>query len=383
LTFCTQLTSLYPLEVFVFTKMFYKYGICLTITLVLTQSVVESAFYGDLPDVSDVDQTLRLERMNEWPQKKSAKEVENWPTADTLKLMGQVAGVATSRDNNVHVFHRVERIWDRNTFDMNNVFSERNGPPIQNDTILVLDPNDGKVIKSWGGKRFYLPHGISVDPQGNIWLTDVALHQVFRFKRDQLDEPDLTLGERFVPGADEKHFCKPTDIAISSSGMVYISDGYCNSRVMIFSPEGHFITQFGLSDQMVVSHSLTLLETEDLICVADRENRRILCYTAGLSGERRPGKLVFNVQHKHLGRVFAIDHIGDILLAINGPEGNGVAPKGLSLDLATEQLVDVWEPTTELFEEPHDLAVSADSTSFFVSQISLKSHKKLFKFTIV
>ncbi|CAG2183915.1 unnamed protein product, partial [Oppiella nova] len=142
------------------------YGICLTITLVLTQSVVESAFYGDLPDVSDVDQTLRLERMNEWPQKKSAKEVENWPTADTLKLMGQVAGVATSRDNNVHVFHRVERIWDRNTFDMNNVFSGRNGPPIQNDTILVLDPNDGKVIKSWGGKRFYLPHGISVDPQG-------------------------------------------------------------------------------------------------------------------------------------------------------------------------------------------------------------------------
>ena len=60
-----------------------------------------------------------------------------------------------------------------------------------------------------------------------------------------------------------------------------------------------------------------------------------------------------------------------------------MAPKGLSLDLATEQLVDVWEPTSELFEEPHDLAVSADSTSFFVSQISLKSHKKLFKFTIV
>jgi peptidylamidoglycolate lyase len=55
-----------------------------------------------------------------------------------------------------------------------------------------------------------MPHGISIDPQGNIWLTDVALHQVFRFKRDQLNEPDLVLGERFVPGDDSKHFCKPT-----------------------------------------------------------------------------------------------------------------------------------------------------------------------------
>lgn len=55
-----------------------------------------------------------------------------------------------------------------------------------------------------------MPHGISVDPQGNVWLTDVALHQVFRFKRDQDDKPDLVLGERFVPGNDDKHFCKPT-----------------------------------------------------------------------------------------------------------------------------------------------------------------------------
>jgi hypothetical protein len=40
------------------------------------------------------------------------------------------------------------------------------------------------------------------------------------------------------------------------------------------------------------------------------ENRRILCYTAGLTGEREAGKLVFNIQHQRLGRVYAIDHIG-------------------------------------------------------------------------
>ncbi|XP_054159398.1 peptidyl-alpha-hydroxyglycine alpha-amidating lyase 2-like [Oppia nitens] len=361
--------------------MFGYYAIAIALVVI---SRCDSAFYGDpLPDLADVDQNFRVERMNDWQQRKSAKEVDNWPKKETLDRLGQVSGVATSRDNNVHVFHRVDRVWDQRTFNLYNIYNNKNGPPIANDTVLVLDPNDGKVMKSWGANRFYVPHGISVDPQGNVWLTDVALHQVFRFKSDQLAEPDLVLGERFVPGNDDKHFCKPTDVAISSSGMIYISDGYCNSRIMMFSPEGHFVGQFGTNDQMLVPHSLTLLETDDLICVADRENRRILCYTAGLNGEKSAGKLVFNVQHKQLGRVFAIDHIGDILLAVNGPDMNSVPPKGLSLDLATEQLVDVWEPTTGHLEEPHDLAVSADSTSFFVGQISIKSQKKIFKFTIL
>ena len=26
--------------------------------------------------------------------------------------------------------------------------------------------------------RFYLPHGLSIDKDGNYWVTDVALHQV-------------------------------------------------------------------------------------------------------------------------------------------------------------------------------------------------------------
>ena len=67
-----------------------------------------------------------------------------------------------------------------------------------------------------------MPHGITIDSQGNVWLTDVAMHQVFRFKRDDLNKPDVVLGESFVAGSDFSHFCKPTDIAVSSTGMVYI-----------------------------------------------------------------------------------------------------------------------------------------------------------------
>jgi peptidylamidoglycolate lyase len=332
--------------------------------------------------ISDTNENIRYEQNPEWQQRRTAKEVESWPHPDSLQKLGQVNGVATSKDKNVHIFHRADVVWDFSSFNAHNVYNHKDREPIANDTVLVLDPLDGRIIKSWGSKRFFMPHGISIDPQGNIWLTDVALHQVFRFKRDQLNEPDLVLGERFVPGDDSKHFCKPTDIAISSSGVIYISDGYCNSRIVIFSPEGNFIGQFGLTDNLVVPHSITLLELEDLLCVADRENRRVLCYTAGLTGEREAGKLVFNIQHQRLGRVYAIDHIGDIMLALSGGKGDAMPPIGVSLDLATEQLVDVWGPKTHKFEEPHDIAVSSDGTSFYVSEISLTSPKKIYKFNI-
>ena len=36
----------------------------------------------------------------------------------------------------------------------------------------------------------------------------------------------LVLGTKFVPGNDEKHFCKPTSVAVSSSGLIFVADGY-------------------------------------------------------------------------------------------------------------------------------------------------------------
>ena len=54
-----------------------------------------------------------------------------------------------------------------------------------------------------------MPHGITVDDNNNVWVTDLALHQVFRFKRNH-NSPDLVLGERITPGNDSHHFCMPS-----------------------------------------------------------------------------------------------------------------------------------------------------------------------------
>jgi peptidylamidoglycolate lyase len=56
--------------------------------------------------------------------------------------------------------------------------AERN--VIAEDAILVLDPDTGSVVSSIGKNLFYMPHGLTVDGAGNMYLTDTGLHQVMR-----------------------------------------------------------------------------------------------------------------------------------------------------------------------------------------------------------
>lgn len=111
-----------------------------------------------------------------------------------------------------------------------------------------------------------MPHGLTVDQLGNYWITDVAMHQVFKFdardiekhknqlkrKRTNPNEaikniikPSLTLGQAFVPGNDDSTFCKPTAVAVETNGDFFVSDGYCNSRIVKYNAQGEKILQWG------------------------------------------------------------------------------------------------------------------------------------------
>jgi hypothetical protein len=123
---------------------------------------------------------------------------------------------------------------------------------------------------------FYMPHGIYIDSAQNIWLTDVGLQQVFKFSPDNLSKPTMVLGVAFENGKDHRHFCQPTDVAVrEADGDVFVADGYCNSRVVQLDKDGTFKREFEMKDKpMRVAHSLALIEDQNLICVADRENKR-------------------------------------------------------------------------------------------------------------
>ncbi len=81
----------------------------------------------------------------------------------------------------------------------------------------------------------------------------------------------LRLGELFIPGDDNSHFCKPTDIVLSNDNFfLYVADGYCNSRILKFNSNGTFIKQYQIPQngkQLFIPHSLILIQSLHLICV--------------------------------------------------------------------------------------------------------------------
>ncbi|XP_042800473.1 peptidyl-glycine alpha-amidating monooxygenase isoform X7 [Panthera leo] len=296
------------------------------------------------------------------------EESLDWP--GVYLLPGQVSGVALDPKNNLVIFHRGDHVWDGNSFDSMFVYQQRGLGPIEEDTILVIDPNNAAVLQSSGKNLFYLPHGLSIDKDGNYWVTDVALHQVFKLDPNSKGGPLLILGRSMQPGSDQNHFCQPTDVAVDpDTGTIYVSDGYCNSRIVQFSPTGTFITQWGEESsgsnpkpgQFRVPHSLALVPHLGQLCVADRENGRIQCFKTDTK------EFVREIKHASFGRnVFAISYIPGLLFAVNGKPyfGDQEPVQGFVLNFSSGEIMDVFKPVRKHFDMPHDIAASEDGTVY-------------------
>ncbi|XP_062985629.1 peptidyl-glycine alpha-amidating monooxygenase isoform X4 [Elgaria multicarinata webbii] len=297
------------------------------------------------------------------------EEVVDWPGID-LKL-GQVSGLALDPNSNLVVFHRGDHIWDANSFDSNYVYQQKGLGPIKENTILVLDPSNSAILQSTGRNLFYLPHGLSIDNHGNYWVTDVALHQVFKLAPHRMESPLLTLGRALEPGSDKNHFCQPTDAAVDPvTGNIYVSDGYCNSRIVQFSPNGMFIMQWGEETsvgqakpgQFSIPHSLTLVTDFGQLCVADRENGRIQCF------KPETGEFVREIQHPSFGKeVFAVSYApGGLLFAVNGKPypGDKELVQAFVMNFSTGEIIDTFIPLRKSFEMPHDIVASEDRTVY-------------------
>ena len=196
------------------------------------------------------------------------KLVENWPGFPKDFKLGNPTGIAIDTNNNIVVFHRAERNWP--------LYGSMPEKPIRSKTILIIDPNDGKVIDSWGDNLFLMPHGLTTDDENNIWVTDVGLHQVFKFSHN--GRLLMQLGKPKVAGKDSLHFNQPTDIAIAKDGSLYVTDGYKNSRVIKFSAAGKYLFEWGKrgskKSEFNIPHAVSLDSTGN-VYVADRENNRI------------------------------------------------------------------------------------------------------------
>lgn len=156
------------------------------------------------------------------------------------------------------------------------------------DAVLQFDL-DGNLVESFGGGMFIWPHGIFVDQDGNVWVTDAVAagrtppgtrgHQVVKFSPD--GDVLMTLGKPGVPGNDSYSFNAPSDVVVADNGDIFIADGHgddTNNRVMKYSSDGTFIKSWGQTGyapgEFRTMHGISI-DSRGRVFVADRSNNRI------------------------------------------------------------------------------------------------------------
>jgi DNA-binding beta-propeller fold protein YncE len=208
---------------------------------------------------------------------------EGWAQLPNGRPMGAVGKVAIDPDGrHVWAVVRCERLEDPARFGDECRDSKA-------DPILQFSP-DGKMVKSFGGGMFIWPHGLAVDPQGNVWVTEaVAANRIPRgdkrghivVKFSPQGKVLMTLGVSGEAGSGPDHFNSPSDVAVAANGDVFIADGHNengNNRIVKFSAAGKFVTAWGKSGwapgEFHAIHAIAI-DSRGRVFVGDRGNNRI------------------------------------------------------------------------------------------------------------
>jgi hypothetical protein len=214
---------------------------------------------------------------------------EPWPRLPAGRQMGSPGGLEVDLDGR-HIW-AIVRCGNDGTPRGSQTYCDNSDL----DPIIRFDP-DGNVTTMFGKRMFSWPHGLHVDREGNIWVTEAATgksaegaqggkpigHQVFKFSPQ--GKLLMTLGEAGVPGNDSAHFTEPTDVVTAPNGDIFISDGHSqkgNNRIVKFSKDGTFIKAFGGTGhgpgQLYGPHALAI-DASGRLFVADRFNQRIVIF---------------------------------------------------------------------------------------------------------
>jgi streptogramin lyase len=183
------------------------------------------------------------------------------------------------------------------------------------DPVLKFDAS-GKLVAHFGSGLMLAPHGIFVDRDGNVWVTDCACtgggrgrgagraadtaaarraadstaaaaaaappkgHQIFKFSPS--GQLLMTLG---TPGGsrDPQYFFQPNDVLVAPNGTIFVAEGHSSApgsvaRLYKFSKDGTLIKSWGTfgkgPDDYDQPHALAM-DSQGRLFVGDRGNNRI------------------------------------------------------------------------------------------------------------
>lgn len=183
-----------------------------------------------------------------------AYEVDpSWPQRPATMQWAEMPGVAVDARDQVWIFTRTAN-------------------PVQ-----VYDAQ-GNLVRSWGQDilKSGAAHHIRIDREGNVWVADIVDHVVRKFTPE--GKLLLTLGTPGELGRDRTHLNKPTDMAITPAGDIFVADGYGNARVVHFDKQGRYVKEWGelgsKPGQFSIPHSIAV-DSQGRLYVADRNNVRI------------------------------------------------------------------------------------------------------------
>jgi DNA-binding beta-propeller fold protein YncE len=279
--------------------------------------------------------------------------IKNWGELPNGRTWGSTAGVDIGPDGHVWAYDRC----GTNTCIGSTL-----------DPIFKFDRNTGRMLASFGGGQINFPHGIHVDRDGNVWITDgqgnkegTKGHQVIKFSPQ--GKVLMTLGKAGVPGNGPDTFNEPNDVITAPNGDIFVADGHsgqnpqpppnANARIVKFTKDGKYIKEWGrlgsAPGEFRTPHALAM-DSRGRLFVADRGNHRLQLFD-------QDGKFLASwVQFSRISGIF-IDK-NDMLYAIDSetsPERHPGWKTGIRIGSVKEDRVLSFIPPHES-KGPHGAA---------------------------
>jgi hypothetical protein len=166
------------------------------------------------------------------------ERVADWPHYPPNMQFEMGSGVAVDADGIIYLFTRDVEHWAAHPLAMKNKMGK---------SSISMFNRDGEYLGKWGSsdeRGFALgAHTLYIESDGMFWTTDRDGHCVRKYHPN--GELLMTLGTFAKWGDDESHFNGPTAVVVQDNGNIVVADGYWNSRLVWFSPDGEFIKSLG------------------------------------------------------------------------------------------------------------------------------------------
>lgn len=283
----------------------------------------------------------------------------DWPALAMGRDILEMSGVAIGSDGTVFTLDRGGRAW-----------KDRDAPGYLEKPVISRWHPDGEFLGAFGADLFVMPHGIHIDSDEHVWVTDVGRHQVLKMNSN--GEVLLILGRERFSGSTNDTFALPTGVVTASDGCIFVSDGYGNARIAKFSAEGMFLQQWGSrgieNGEFKLPHAIAMDPKGDLF-VADRENSRIQMFDCS-------GNHLETWQGKEIGKPFSVAASATHLFAADCGFPKERRAGLVVVDRKTAEVSRFGEygSTRGGMLGPHDITLAPDG-SVYIADAGARLHK--------